>query len=76
MPFAIDGPREYHAKRSKPQTLDDMTYIWNIKNNTNEYIQKTDSQTSINKLKIFKGERWGRGGQIRSLGLIYRNYYI
>ena len=42
MPFAIDGPREYHAKRSKSQTLDDMTYIWNIKNNTNEYIYKAE----------------------------------
>ena len=40
----------------------DITYMWNLKYNTNELICKTeaDSQTE-NKLMVNKGERgWGR----------------
>ena len=42
----MDGPRDYHAKRSKSgrerQISYDITYMWNIKNNTNEFIYKTE----------------------------------
>ena len=47
----MDGPRDHHTKQSKSdrerQILYDITYMWNIKNNTNELIYKTetDSQT-------------------------------
>ena len=47
----MDGLREYHTKWSKSdrerQTLHDVTYMWNLKNSTNEsiYKTKTDSQT-------------------------------
>ena len=59
MPFAAtwmdhgprDGPRDYHAnKRSKSererQITYDITYMWNLKYNTNQHIYetKTDSQ--------------------------------
>ena len=47
----MDGPRDYHTKRSKSererQIPYDITYMWNIKYDTNELIYKTetDSQT-------------------------------
>ena len=47
----MEGPRDYPTKWSKPggerQTLYDITYMWNLKNNTNEsiYETETDSQT-------------------------------
>ena len=47
----MDGPRDYHTKRSKSererQTPYDLTYMWNLKYDTNEHIYKTetDSQT-------------------------------
>ena len=44
----IDGPRDYHTKwSSKRQMFYGITYMWNLKNNTNESIYKTgkDSQT-------------------------------
>ena len=47
----MDGPRDYHTKWSKPdrerQISYDITYMWNLKTDTNEHIYKTetDSQT-------------------------------
>ena len=47
----MDGPRDYHTKWSKSgrerQIQYDITYIWNLKYDTNELIYKaeTDSQT-------------------------------
>ena len=47
----IDGPRDCHTKWSKSererQILYDITYMWNLKYDTNEHIYKTeiDSQT-------------------------------
>ena len=47
----MDEPGEYYASWSKSdrerQILYDTTYMWNLKNNTNESIYKTetDSQT-------------------------------
>jgi len=40
----MDGPRDYHTEKTR---FYDTTYIWNLKNNTNERIYKTetDSQT-------------------------------
>ena len=54
MPFAatwMDGPRDYHTKWSKSERETQIpyatTYMWNLKNDTNELIYKTetDSQT-------------------------------
>ena len=50
----MNGPRDYHTKWSKSETErqipHDITYIWNLKYDTNELIYKTeiDSQTSKN----------------------------
>ena len=47
----MDGPRDCHTKWSKPdrvrQISYDITYMWNLKCDTNELIYKTetDSQT-------------------------------
>ena len=47
----MDGPRYYHTKWSKweieRQISYDITYMWNLKHNTNEHIyeRQTDSQT-------------------------------
>ena len=47
----MDGPRDYHTKRSKwereRQIPYDITYMWDLKYNTNEHTSETetDSQT-------------------------------
>ena len=44
-----DGPRDYHAEWNKSdrerQTLYDITYMWNLKNNINESIYKTETNS-------------------------------
>ena len=44
--------------------LYDITYMWNFKNNTNEFINKTETESQTlkkKKLIVTKGEN-GRGG--------------
>ena len=41
------------------QILYDITYMWNLKDSTNELIQKTETDIE-NKLMVTKGE-WGEG---------------
>ena len=39
----MDGPRDYHTKGSKSgreRQIYDITYMWNLKNNTNQLIYK------------------------------------
>ena len=64
----VDGPGDYHTKQSKSererQTPYAITYMQNLnKNDTNELIYKTetDSQTSKTKLWLPEGERWVEG---------------
>ena len=72
----MDGPRDYHTKWSKSererQTPYDITYMWNLKYETNELIYKTetDSQTQRTDLWLPRGREW-----IGSLGLADANYY-
>ena len=42
----------------------DITYMWNLKYDTNEHIYETETFTDIeNRLVVAKGERgWGRKG--------------
>ena len=57
----MDRPRDYHTKWSKSdkerQISYDITYMWTLKNSTNELIYKTetDSQTKKNWLPKGKG---------------------
>ena len=45
----MDGPRGYHTKWSKSdrerQISYDITYLWNLKNNTSELIYKTETDS-------------------------------
>ena len=65
----MDGPRDYHTKwcksdRERPISYD-ITYMWHLKNDTNELISKMkrDSTGTENKLMVARGERgrdkWG-----------------
>ena len=53
----MDGPRDYHTKWSQRQIYD-ITYMWNLKNDINELIYKTetDSQTLKTNLGLPKGK--------------------
>ena len=50
----------------------DMTYRWNLENNTNESIYKTEMDLQIYGYQ--RGEE-GEKEQIRGMGLIDTNYY-
>ena len=68
----MDGPRDYHTKRSKSEKdiPCDITYIWNLKYDTNELIYETE-----NRLWLPRGKGMWEGW-IASLGLAGANYYI
>ena len=71
----MDGPRDF-TKKSKSererQIPYDITYIWNLKYNTNEHIYKTNKLTDIkNRLAVANKE--ARTG---SLGLADVNNYV
>ena len=51
----------------------DITYMWNLKYDTNELIYETDTHTEHT--CACQGE-WDGGGQTGSLGLPDANYYI
>ena len=56
----MDGPRDYHTKRSqsaRKRQIYDITYSWDLNYDTNELIYKTetDSETE-NTLVVTKGE--------------------
>ena len=64
---------EVISQREKDKNI---TSIWNLKNNTNESINRseTDSHTLKTNLWFLKGEVGGQG-LIRSMGLTDTNYY-
>ena len=46
----MDGPRDYHtnwSKSDRERQIYDIIYMWNLENDTNELVYKTeiDSQT-------------------------------
>ena len=70
----MDGPRDYHTKQrmSERRIPYDITYMWNLKYDTNEHSYKTSKLTDMeNRLVVAKGEE-----RIGSLGLADANYYI
>ena len=76
----MDGPRDDHIKRSKSERerrLSYITYMWNLKYDTNEHIYETEteSQTQRTDFWLPRG-RWVGEGWIGSLGLADANYYI
>ena len=58
----MDGPREYHTKWNKPvwgkQILFDITYLWDLKENTNESIYKT--KRDLEKRMVTEGDEGGK----------------
>ena len=74
----VDSPKDYHTKWSKSeegrQIPYDITFMWNQKYDTNEFIYKTetDSQTE-NRLLVVKGD--GKGWWL-SWELEDTNYFI
>ena len=54
----------FSAKKLVPKKeLGYITYMWTLKNSTNELIYKTETDSDIeNKLLVTKGESGGRGG--------------
>ena len=60
----MNGPRDCHTEWSKSdrerQISYDITYMWNLKNDTNELIYKTENRLTDleNKLMVTEGERW------------------
>ena len=68
----MDGAREYPTKWSKSsrgrQILYDITYMWNLRNNTNESIYK--KQTQRHRKETYGYQR-GKSGEeeIKSMGL-------
>ena len=73
----MDRPRDYHTKWSKSgrerQIPCDITYMWNIKNDTHELINRNRLTDTENKRKVDKRERWGNK---LGLGLTYTHYHI
>ena len=56
----MDGPRDYHSKQSKSererQIPCDITYMWNLKYDTNELTYEIETDTHIeNRLVVAKG---------------------
>ena len=66
----MDGPRDYHTKKVgyRKTNIWCHLYVDSLKNDTNELIYKTDSQTSKTNYGYQRGNVGGEG-QIRSLGL-------
>ena len=64
------------SKYNYKDILYDITYMWSLKNNTNEGICKTEADSDMeNKLAFPKGEREG-GRQIRDMGLTAPQFCI
>ena len=53
----MDGPRDYHTERSKSererQIPYDITYLWNLKQDTNEHKYKTKTDSQIQRTDLW-----------------------
>ena len=59
----MDGPRDCHTKWSKSdrgRQIYDITYLWNLKNDTNELICKTEIDSQNRTSWLPKGKEGGR----------------
>ena len=74
----MNGNRDYHTQQSqsegKRQKPRDITYMWNLKYDTNEHVYKTETDVEN---RFVATERQGVGEKrIGSLGLADANWYI
>ena len=52
----MGGPKDYtEQSKSERQIAYDITYMWNLTHDTNEYLQKRDLQTSRTDLWLPRG---------------------
>ena len=67
----IDRPRDYHTKQSKSererQIPYDITYIWNLKYDTNEHTYETEIDTQTQRIDLWMPR--GRGGKDWKFGI-------
>ena len=56
----MDEPSDYHTKWNKSEKDNYITHMWNLKNNTNKLIYKTETDSDIeNKHGYQRGiEEW------------------
>ena len=71
----MDGPRDYHTKSDRVRQIQYITYMWTLKNDTNELIYKTEIDSQIQKKNLWLSEGNGERGQIRNLRSADTNYY-
>ena len=74
----MDGPRDYHTKSERErQILFAITYTWNLKYNTNEYIYQAEKRlaNAENRPVVAKGGG-GREGRRKRVGLADENQCI
>ena len=77
----MDGPRDYrtkqHKSESERQIPYDITYMWNLKFDTNQHIYETKTDSHTQRAQRLESGRGGVGeGWIESLGLADANWYI
>ena len=56
----MDGPRDDHTKSERERKIPYITYMWNLKYDTNGHNHETDSQRTD--LWLPRGRWWGRLG--------------
>ena len=69
MDIEMTVPSQVRERKTKPY---DITFMWNLKNYTNEQIYKaeTDLTDIESKFMVIKREQWGEG-YLKSLELTY-----
>ena len=77
----MNGPRDYHPKWTKSERETEMpcdiTYTWNLKYNTNEFVMK-QKQTHRHREQTYghQGQRGVEEGCTGSLALADANYHM
>ena len=75
----MDGPRNYHAKRSQPYnetpTSNAFTDMWNLKKGQTKVLCRTDADSqTLKNLWLPKEKVWGVGGWAGVVG--WKSYRI
>ena len=75
----MNGPRDYHTKRSKSererQIPYDITCMWNPKYDTDQHFNETKADSQMQRIDLWL-PREGRGGATGSLELAEATLYI
>ena len=60
----MDGPRDYYPEWSQRQIPDDITCMCNLKYNTNEFVNKTETNSETQRTNLWLPKREGDEGGI------------